>query len=136
MDLELFTVKDYDKGLRPTRLRGGARLTSFHYFPGADFCFAGVDNAGITHLWRNNGRKNGKVNNMHTDLVKEIVNPDFSVFYLAVLPSGGYYAGHDIEKLKQGITLASKFDLYRFEINFKKQELIEWEFMETVAVKK
>jgi hypothetical protein len=132
MELQLFTVKDYDKGERPQRLRNGNLITNFHYFPGADFCFVGLDNAGVTHLWRATGRKNGKVNNMPTDLVIEIKDPNVSVFYLACTITGNYYAGNDLDKLKAGIKLAASYALYRFEIDFKKQTLIEWQQIEKV----
>lgn len=132
MELELFTVKDYDKGLIPEQIRNGTRIKEFHYFPGADFCFAGVDVLGVTHLWRASGRKNGKVNNMPTDLVKIVWDPDISVFYLARTMAGNFYAGNDLQKVKDGMTKAPEFDVYRFEVNFKKQVVMEWEFMERI----
>lgn len=132
MELVLFTVKDYDKGERPQFIRNGTRLKDFHYFPGAEFCFVGVDNLGVTHLWRSTGRKNGKVNNMPTDLVKQVIDQDVDIFYLARTTAGNFYAGNDLQKVKDGMTKAAEFNLYYFEINFKKGNLIEWKFLEKV----
>jgi hypothetical protein len=136
MTLELFTVKDYDRGDRPERIRNGTRIKDFHYFAGATFCFVGVDVMGITHLWRANGRKNGKVNNMPTDLVREVMNPNTEIMFLARTSAGNFYAGNDLDKVKAGLTKATEFTVYRFEIDFKKETVIEWENLETVKVPK
>lgn len=132
MDIQLFTVKDYDKGLRPEQIRIGTRLTAFHYFPGAEFCFVGVDVLGVTHLWRASGRKNGKVNNMPTDLVKLVADPLSDVFFVARTAAGNYYAGNDLQKVKDGMTKAPEYEIYKFEVNFKKGNVIDLWFVEKV----
>jgi hypothetical protein len=136
MTVELFTTKDYNAGLRPQQTRDGKKITAFTYFAGADFCFVGVDSAGVTHMWRATGRKNGVVNNMGTDLVKLVADPNAEIFYLARTVSGNFYAGNEIGKLRDAIKLAPEFDLYQFEINFKKSEVTEWRFIERVKVPK
>jgi hypothetical protein len=135
MELQLFTIKDYDAGLRPTRLRDGRTLKQFTYFPGALFCFVGVDSNGNTHLWKGTGRKNGKVNKMRADLVKEVLKPFDEIIYIARTRSGNPYSGTDRKKLVESMTKADEFDLFRLDVNFKKVVVNSFEFLETIKKK-
>ena len=110
--LQTFTESLYKKDLRPTFLRDGSKLLSFHYFPGNAFPFAGVDDKGRSWLWKKDGHRNGK-KRMLTDLVYELIDPNVLRIFVSITPSGNAFANNDLEKLR---TLVKTVDCDEWEL--------------------
>jgi hypothetical protein len=118
MKAELFTVRHANKKQLPAGMRDGTKLKMFQYLPGFEFPFVGVDSNGIQHAWRETGRKNGKKNNMYSDLVYQVQDPNEIFLFLAITPSGNAYANANLQKLKDAMR-AGPYDVYAISINKK-----------------
>jgi hypothetical protein len=118
MTAELFTEKHARKGLQPAGLRDGTKLKRFQYVDGFLYPFIGVDTNGVQHAWKGTGHKNGKKNNMYTDLVLSLNDPDKITIYLAVTSNGNGYANKDLDRLKLTVK-SGAFDIYDLLINLK-----------------
>lgn len=118
MKAELFTEKHAKKGLQPAGLRNGTKLKKFFYHEELPYPFVGIDEVGIQHSWKGSGRKNGKKNNMFSDLVYEVADPNEIFLFLAVTPSGNGYANVNLDKLR-GVMKTPDYDIYALSINKK-----------------
>jgi hypothetical protein len=118
MKAELFTMKHQKKGLTPAGLRNGTKLKIFQYIEGTPYPFLGVDSKGVQHLWKESGRKNGEKNNMFSDLVYEVQDPNEIFLFIAVTPNGNGYANANLEKLRASMKDGS-YDVYALSINKK-----------------
>lgn len=118
MKVELFTMKHQKKGLTPSGLRNGKKLKIFQCIEGAPYPFMGVDSAGVQHMWKESGRKNGKKNNMFSDLVFEVQDPNEIFLFIAVTPNGNGYANMNLDKLRAAMK-ENAYDVYGLSINKK-----------------
>lgn len=103
--VQTFTERMFKAGKKPSGLRDGTKLLSFHYFGDLPRCFVGTTGDGRALTWKKDGHHNGK-KNWVTDIVLVEMDPDVSVFYVAVGPNGIPYAHKklaDLDDLKMPV---------------------------------